>query len=29
LQKAIEFSVENEKLGRITRLFRIPDGVLM
>ncbi len=26
LPNAIEFSVENKKLGRITRLFRIPQG---
>lgn len=27
LPRAIEFSIENGELGRITRLFRIPQGV--
>ncbi|HFD91713.1 MAG TPA: type II secretion system protein GspJ [Gammaproteobacteria bacterium] len=27
LPRAIEFSIENEELGRITRLFRIPQGM--
>ncbi len=29
LPKAIEFSVENERMGRITRLFRIPQGSIL
>ncbi len=28
LPRAIEFSIENDELGRITRLFRIPQGTI-